>query len=359
MEKKQKKEYIQIVILSVFILIFAISMIFSSSISKGIKNLLFKADVKASKYDLIVHFINVGQGDAIALTLPNDKVMLIDSGPKSSQNYLVSYIKDSVLSSNNELVIDYLILTHSDIDHSGGMCAIFSEFDVKNFFRPNIASESEQSSDFALKSTLDEYNETIIKAQQEKDLQINVINQEYEFYIDKVLVQIFAPLKIYGTTNEMSPIIKVSYLGKSFLFTGDINSECENDMIKKYGAELDADVLKVAHHGSSTSTSVEFIKAVTPNYAVICVGTNSYGHPNASVVSNLMEAGSQVLTTKQTNVRIACGREFFGVLDKEVTQSYEFVDWWIIALVVELVFIFNLTKSIITLVTINKVEDEI
>ena len=347
MEKKQKKKYVQIVIVGIVMLLIALSTIFSSSISNGIENILYKADIRANKQDFVVHFIKVGQGDAMAITFPNGKVMVIDSGPKDCQNMLVEYIKSNVMSSNNDLAIDYAILTHSDIDHSGGMCAIFSEFDVKTFFRPNIASKSENSNNFAIETELVEYNELINLAQQEKDVEIYTIDEEYRLRVGDVLVEIFPPIKKYNTTNEMSCIIKITYLNKSFLFTGDIQGNSEDDMLDYYGEMLDADVLKVAHHGSNTSTSVKFAETVSPDYAVICVGPNTYGHPHLGVISTLEDVGATVLTTQDNSVRFVCGPDLFGVLNENVTHSYEFVDWWVIALVIDIILAIYLINVII------------
>ena len=359
MEKKQKKKYIQIIILSIAIIVFATSIIFTSAISKGIKNVLFKSDIRANEEDLVVHFVDVGQGDAIAITFPNGKVMIIDSGPKDSQNKLVEYIKNNIISSNNDLTIDYAILTHSDLDHSGGMSALFGEFEIKTFFRPNIASKSENSNNFAIETDLLEYDELIKLAQKEKGLEIYTIDEEYRLFIEDVLVEIFPPIKKYDTTNEMSPIIKISYLNKSFLFTGDIQGDSENDMLNYYGTDLDADVLKVAHHGSNTSTSEQFAQMVSPKYAVICVGSNTYGHPHLSVISTLQDVGAKVYTTQNSSVRIVCGPKIFGLLNEIKIQSYEFVDWWIIALVVDIILILYLIKVIVQIVIERKKQNKI
>ena len=182
MEKKQVKEYIQITLVAILIILFGISAVFAATISQGLKDILFKANIRAND-DLVVHFIDVGQGDAIAIKFPNQKVMLIDSGPKISQNHLVEYMKNEVLASNNKLTIDYLLLTHPDGDHSGAMCAMFGQFDVIRFFRPNIACESENINNFAMQSNLDEYNEVVKSASNEKGLQVDIINQNYEFFL--------------------------------------------------------------------------------------------------------------------------------------------------------------------------------
>ena len=355
MEKQKKKKYAKIIALSIVMLVLAISICFTLAISKGLKNLLYKSGFKVSADDMVVHFIDVGQGDAIALRLPNEQVMLIDAGPKDSQNHLVDYIKDEVLKSNNELTIDYLILTHPDSDHSGGICAVFAEFEVKNFFRPNIASESENWQDFPMESVLLEYDEVIKASKEENGLNTKVINQKYELELDKVLVQIFPPVKTYSTTNEMSPIVKVSYLGKSFLFTGDIQGDSEKDMLDKYQDQLDADVLKVAHHGSNNSTSEQFVTAVSPKYAVICFGANTYGHPHLNTITRLQDAGAKVLTTERNAVVFVCGAEMFGVLKNKV-HSFEFVDWWIIALCIEVILGYNLSKAVYIAIKNNKEE---
>ena len=145
----------------------------------------------------------------------------------------------------------------------------------------------------------------------------------------------------------MSCVIKISYKNKSFLFTGDIQGDSEQDVIDCYGVELDADVLKVAHHGSASSTSEEFVQAVSPDYAVICVGPNIYGHPSFSTISRLEDGGAKVLTTMTNSVRFVCGDEMFGVIDKNVVHSFEFVDWWVIATVIIVVLISILMKLIV------------
>lgn len=349
MEKKQKKEYAKVIILSVLTILMTLSMLFNSQISLGIKTILYKANIKVSADDLVVHFINVGQGDAIALRFPNEKVMLIDSGPKAGQNTLVEYIKNDVLSSNNTLTIDYMILTHPDADHSGGMSAVFSNFEVKCFFRPNIASASENL-DYPMESSTEEYDEVIKMANQENALDINVLDNEFEFCEGEVVVQIFSPLKTYSTTNSMSPIIKVSYLGKSFLFVGDIQADAEKDMLDKYGEMLDADVLKVAHHGSDTSTSAEFLDIVSPQYAVICVGQNNYGHPNMSTIERLNDCGAKIFKTDNNKVRMVCGNEMFGLLDANTHHSFEFLQWWNIALIIIVIFAILIVKSVIIII---------
>ena len=330
MEKKQNKEITKIIILGIVVIILAISSIFTVSISNSIKRLLHNVDVQVGD-DLFVHFISVGQGDSIAIQFPNKEIMVIDAGPKACQNNLEDYLKGNVLNSNNDLVIDYAILTHPDSDHSGGLSMIFSKFEVKNFYRPNIASKSENLDDFVATTSLEEYDEVIKLANKEESLEINIINKVYDFHIGEVLVQIFPPIKVYQTTNEMSCVIKLTHMNKSFLFTGDIQNDAENDMLDRYGEYFDADVLKVAHHGSANSTSGEFAEKVSPKYAVICVGENFYGHPHLATIATLESLGAYVLTTKENSVVFVCGGNYFGIMNN-TTHSQEGVKWWVISL---------------------------
>ncbi len=358
MAKKQKKELAKIIIISIMLLITSLSIIFTKPISKFINRILINFDIQTGNNDMVVHFIDVGQGDAIAIKLPNDEIMLIDSGTKDSQNYLVEYLKANVLMTNNDLVVDYLFLSHPDIDHSGGMSAVFGEFEVKNFYRPNIASKNESLNGFALKTDTEEYAEVIALSKLENDLNTFVLNQEFEFYIGKVLVQIFSPLDVYDTTNEMSSVIKLTYCNKSFLFTGDIGGNSEEDMLITHKERLNCDVLKVAHHGSKGSTSEEFVNIVTPEYAVICVGENSYGHPHFTVVSRLKNTGAEVLTTKNSAIRFVCNQNGLRLLDKDIIYSTEYIKWWAIGLSIDLILAICLTKIVVRKVLKSKKTSE-
>ena len=282
----------------------------------------------------MVHFVDVGQGDSSVITFPNGQTMMIDAGPKSGQNMLLEYIRDNVKIVNNNQVIDYLVLTHPDSDHSGGMCAIFQNFDVKQFYRPNIASKSEDDVQFVATSTVNEYDEVINASKNEKGLATIIINQNHTLNIGDVKVEILSPLRIYSTPNSMSPVIKISYLGKSFLFAGDIQKDAENDMLKNYSTLLDSDVLKVAHHGSNTSSSDQFIAQVSPKYAVISAGSpNAHGHPSYETVVTLQKYNVQIIKTYDTIVRFSLGDQGVELLDADIVITNVFIDWKIIAII--------------------------
>jgi len=234
------------------------------------------------KDNLIVHFISVGEADAIAINLPDGKVMLIDTGWSKTNVSLNKYINNKVLNNSLNKNVDYLVLSHADLDHSGGARKLVKELNVKKVFLPTFNTEKEQYLDL-LKDIEENCEYEIV------DKNINISNDEYKIDI------ISSPLK--DTSNNSSSIVKLEYMNKSFLFTGDIDSKVENLLVEEYTNFLDVDVLKVAHHGSKFGTSKEFLNCVTPEYAVICVGNNSYGHPTSEVIDNLTNVEAEILRT--------------------------------------------------------------
>lgn len=352
MEKENEKTWLKTIILAIFIVIFATSLIFCNKIDAGLDSFAQSIGVNISKNKLIVHYISVGQGDAIAINFPNEEVMIIDCGPKSATNVLLDYIANNVLKDRENRDIDYLIVSHPDIDHSGGGCAMFEEFDVKNFYRPNIACADE--SGFSRICETPEYAELINKANAE-GCNINVVDKNYEFSVGDAEIKIFAPLKSYSSTNEMSCVVKIKCLNKEFLFVGDLQDTAEYDMLEAYGNEFKADVLKVGHHGSYKATSVDFINCVKPEYAVVSVGINSYGHPNMQVINNLKSANITVLRTDEMgNIRLCVDENGLNLLNSAEVCSTIFLKWWKIVLLVEIGLSILLVIKIVKLKKLKK-----
>lgn len=355
MEKENEKGIKKIIVLSIIAFLILVSIICTYPISKAFRLILDKwFDVKTQ--GMVVHYIDVGQGDAIAIQFPNQEIMLIDSGTKDSQNVLIDYLNNNLLNSKKDKIIDYVILTHSDVDHSGGLCAVFSNFEVKKFYRPNIATINEDKDEFWTGVATLEYAEVINTAYAEKNIKIEVISDGVAFMIDDVKIEFFGPLKYYGDSNQVSPMIKISYSNKSFLFAGDTQYESELDVLNKYGEKLRADVLKVAHHGSGDATSSEFLNAVDPDLAIISVGANNtYGHPaNDTMLRLLSEGVSSYRTDENGDIRILCNKNKLEVLNDSATITREFIDWWKVGLVIEIVITINLILEIIRFVKKQK-----
>ncbi|GAA0108272.1 ComEC/Rec2 family competence protein [Clostridium tertium] len=230
-------------------------------------------NIQINKNTLQVHFINVGQGDSILIQV-NNKNLLIDSGPNKSEDKLKKYLKKLNISK-----FDYIIATHPHEDHIGNMSYIINNFDVLNFYAPKVENSTKAF-------------ETMVESLIRKDLKIKVLKANIKS-IDlgkNIVVDVFSPFSnSYEDLNNYSPIVKISYGNTSFLFTGDAEELSENEVLNA-GFDLKCDVLKIGHHGSSSSTSEKFLKASNPSIAVISVGEdNTYGHPTDTVLSRLKE----------------------------------------------------------------------
>ncbi|WP_195429571.1 ComEC/Rec2 family competence protein [Clostridium mucosae] len=231
-------------------------------------------NLETNKNTMLVHFIDVGQGDSILIQV-NKKNLLIDSGPNESEDKLKKYLKKLNISK-----FDYVIATHPHEDHIGNMSYIINNFEVINFYAPKVENSTKAFETMA---------ESLIR----KDLKIKILkaNMKSIDLGNNVIIDVFSPLSNrYEDLNNYSPIIKISYKNTSFLFTGDAEELAENEVLNA-GFDLKCDVLKIGHHGSSSSTSEKFLNASNPSIAVISVGEdNTYGHPTDVVLSRLKEA---------------------------------------------------------------------
>lgn len=234
------------------------------------------------KNKMIIHYIDVGQGDCILIQV-NNKNLLIDSGPSTNRKDLLNYLKKI-----NIKKFDYIIATHPHDDHIGNMDTIIKRYDVEEFYSPKVITSSD---------TFD----SLISALVDKNLKINVLKKgTNQINLGKnAALKVLSPSKDFTSDNlnNYSPIIKINFLDNSFLFTGDAETSDEN-LILFENNDLNADILKVGHHGSSTSTSVDFLNSVDPSVAIISVGkNNSYGHPSQKVLSLLDEFNIKTLRT--------------------------------------------------------------
>ena len=232
-----------------------------------------------------VHVIDVGQADSILIMTPSGN-MLIDAGANSSEEALTSYLESVGVNA-----FEYVIFTHPDADHIGGADRVMREYAVKNVILPNCVK------------TTKVYENMITAIEESKANVIEPVSGTY-YQIGDFSFRILAPnSEKYSSTNDYSVVVRATYGAVSMMFTGDAegNKEgvSEKEILKAYSPdELKSDFLKVGHHGSDTSSSEAFIRAVAPKIAAISVGEgNTYGHPVQSTLDTLQKAGVTVYRT--------------------------------------------------------------
>ena len=235
----------------------------------------------ASGPDLTLYFLDVGQGDSILLCTPNGNTMLIDAGQPNGAG-----VVEDALYSLGISKLDVVVASHPHSDHIGGMAQVIQDFSVGSVYMPKAAHTSQTY-------------ELLLETIQSKGLKINTAKAGIEIPLDPTItVKILSPVKEkYDELNNYSAVIKITYGENSFLLMGDAEKPVEDELLRSK-QDVSADLIKIGHHGSDTSTSPTFLDAVHPTDAVISVGEgNSYGHPNQSVLSSLEERGITVHRT--------------------------------------------------------------
>lgn len=279
--------------------------------------------------DLKVYFIDIGQGDCIFIELPDGKNMLIDTGEKrnAGKAKIDKYLRDE---NGNKVTIDYCVATHPDSDHIGLMPYVYEQYDVLKSYRPYVYSENKSASalpyelnkGIKIKNSSNIYYDYItnVNAEQtyweffkdDSDFSNGFTGKDgeiYEYTVNFVMpyADNLNDYQYFTTPNDFSAVIMLEYADRKILFTGDIEYEtgkkgAEQSFIREFStsnpAMVDCDVLKVAHHGSDSSTSPEFLSLVKPEYSVISCGlSNKHRHPLKSTLDNLVNCGSEIYRT--------------------------------------------------------------
>jgi len=336
----------------------------------------------------VLHYIDVGQGDSTFIMLPDGTNMLIDAGTSSAGKHVVAYIESLGITQ-----IDYFVVTHSDSDHSGGAKKVFDAFEIKNIYRPFQISvdksgnptkfemlgdyyEAGNKCNIVSTSTYEKfitaaYNEKYSEGGVEKNSQVYVsydgLKITSSLTSENFSIEFFAPLlrdgaeafntdtktigyptKFYGkegseSNNNASPVILLEYNQSSFVFTGDLNTSVEDEVVDSLSTEeknrfSDVDIFSAGHHGSSGSNGENLINLMKANYIVVSVGkNNSYEHPHQEFLDRITSYSHNVddyiLRTDELG-DISFG---FNSLNKLVYAANksgygETVLWWQIAL---------------------------
>lgn len=218
---------------------------------------------------LVVTFLDVGQGDAIWVKTPEGFDLLIDGGPQSAGAGLVSY-----LLAHGCTDIEVMVLTHPHADHVGGLVTVLQSMPVYSVWYSGQSYSSSVYSQF-------------LNLVSSKSIPTVIVSAGYNIGVGSVNFAVVHPSTIGSDPNDNSVVLRVSYGTVDFLLTGDVEASGESEILS-HGYTVQSEVLKVAHHGSDTSTSAGFLSAVAPNVAVISVGAgNSYGHPSESTLTRL------------------------------------------------------------------------
>ena len=238
---------------------------------------------------LEVHYIDVGQADCVLIEC-NGEFILIDGGNVADSQLVVSYLQQHGV---EELLA--VVCTHAHEDHVGGLAGVLAVYRTYHVYAPTRTYSSKCFDDLA------HYTD-------QQDLEITIPQPGDYLLFGGATMTILGPVESYADPNNTSIVVRIDYGTTSFLFTGDMETQAENDMLEHWGEDYDwhADVLKVGHHGSETSTGYRFLREVMPTYGIISVGKgNSYGHPDEAPLSRLEQAGVALYRTDQLGTIIA------------------------------------------------------
>ena len=229
---------------------------------------------------LIMHFIDVGQGDS-TLIESKGEFALIDGGEYSERNKVISY-----LSSQGVDELEFIISTHPHSDHCGGLSEVIRNFNTKSLICPKVDTDSNAW-------------EYVLDVADERGVEYITPAPNDKFNLGSATITIYSPdiHSIYSNLNDYSVVCKAEYGNTSFLLTGDAEKIVENELLRS-GYDLSADILKCGHHGSSTSSDKKFVEAVNPAAAIISCGKNNdYGHPHEETLSTLSKLNIPVYRT--------------------------------------------------------------
>ena len=225
-----------------------------------------------------VTFIDVGQALSVLVTC-DGQYMLYDGGNVEDGSLVVSYLQSRGVDR-----LEYVFCSHAHEDHVGGLAAVMAAVPAGQVYAPVTENDTQCFEDF-------------VKYTQQQGLAIVVPAAGSVWQLGSAVIRMLGPVASYDDTNDTSLVLRIDYGETSFLLTGDMEQDAEDDLVAS-GAPLDVDVLQVGHHGSETSTGYVFLNAVLPEIGVISVGEgNSYGHPHEAALSRLRDAGVDVWRT--------------------------------------------------------------
>jgi competence protein ComEC len=232
---------------------------------------------------LQIVFLDVGQGDAMLITTPNHRQIIIDTGP---QNNLGQKLASHMSASDRSL--DLVIMTHPDLDHVGGMLSLLDRYSIETIIHSGLRAGAPIYS--AIAEKIQEQKIPTITGESGQVIQLD----------KHVFLEIHAPSPGRDSldANDYSIVSRLVYGDTSIMLTGDVGKIIEYELVDSYAELLDSDILKLGHHGSQTSTSEQFVQTVSPEYGIISAGCdNRFGHPHAGVLATLHKNKVEIIST--------------------------------------------------------------
>ena len=284
--KKRRNNINTKAVTGIIVLIIAVLSVLGSRFFGDFKDIYDEAGLRNTEQSnpdkMYVSFIDVGQGNCTLLRC-GGKTILVDSGEVGAAQTVIGYINNL-----NIDTLDCVLVTHPHSDHMGAMTKLLYEFKIKDFIMPEIPEKIIPTS---------RIYEKFLTAVSDNDENVIAAEPGETFSYGEMTVEIFAPLHDYDDLNDMSAVTRVSYGDTSVMFMGDASATVEKDLLQK-NVDYSATILNVGHHGSKTSSSEKWLKAVNPKYAVICCGLNNdYGHPHRAVTKRFESMGIEYFRT--------------------------------------------------------------
>ncbi len=280
-----------------------------------------KVNVAGQIGNLTVTFIDVGQGDAILINFPDGTNMLVDAGENGSEDEL----EEHLIVNGEKLVLDYVVATHTDSDHIGAMDYVYENYTVKYSYRPYVKFSGASSFPEGFKNegynpkasnTYKNYLNGVANEGTENvfftdSTDINVLveteTETIEYKVDFVMpyAKTVEGFKDFSDSNDFSSVMIIEFAGRKIMLTGDMEKDAEAKFVDYYTLNpegvnlLDCDVLKVAHHGSATSSTSAFLNLIKPEHSVISCGVchGTYMHPREEALNNLIGVSSKIYRT--------------------------------------------------------------
>ena len=275
MAKRVSKKDKKVIIIILVIAVLAVAL---SRLAPETWDSLFEktgvSDSVVTDAAMTVSFIDVGQGDCTLVYSPDNGVILVDSGEADKAHTVINYLNSLGIDT-----IDYCVVTHPHSDHMGSMAQIMSEFNIENLIIPELSEINIP--------TTKTYENFLLSAEENAD-EIIPAQAGTTYSVGDIALSVLGPVSQNEDLNNMSVVVKVEYKESSFLITGDCSFDEEDELMENDYNALESDVIKIGHHGSSGSTSADWLEAVNPRFGVISLANgNSYGHPTKTVLDRL------------------------------------------------------------------------